>query len=54
MGKSTRNRNKVKKKSPEPKKPAPEHPLNQDDKQKSGYDFGGLPNLNLKKNLGCG
>jgi len=27
---------------------------NQDDEDSKPFDFGGLPNRNLKKNLGCG
>ena len=53
MSKRVRNQNKVKKKSSELKKSAPELPA-QDDKPENGYDFSGLPNVNLKKNLGCG
>jgi len=33
--------------------PAPEEIRNDDDED-NGFDFGGLPNRNLKKNLGCG
>jgi len=33
---------------------ASEEKSNEDDREDSGFDFGGLPNRNLKKNLGCG
>jgi len=32
------------------KKPKPVEPSDQEDR----FDFGGLPKINLKKNLGCG
>lgn len=39
--------------APEPA-PVPAETGHDDEPEESGFDFGGLPNRNLKKNLGCG
>jgi len=53
MGKRMPSQIRVKKKSAEPRKLVPKLPV-QDDKQETRNDFGGLPNRDIKKNLGCG
>jgi hypothetical protein len=47
----------VKKKVKEPSRPKKEVPKSSKDEtveKASAFDFGGLPERNLKKNLGCG
>jgi hypothetical protein len=47
----------VKKKIKEPlkkQKELPRHPKEEPGEQENRFEFGGLPQRNLKKNLGCG
>jgi hypothetical protein len=44
---------KVKKPTKAPKE-APKLPANESVEKKNPFDFGGLPQRDLKKNLGCG
>lgn len=36
------------------KKPLPKEPIERDEQENERPDFGGLPDRDLKKNLGCG
>jgi hypothetical protein len=44
-----------KQKAPKKQKPQPKKPLEREKSEPEGdRDFGGIPNRDLKKNLGCG
>lgn len=49
-----KKKSKTKKLKEEPLKPAPERNALVDADEEKPFDFGGLPDRDLKKNLGCG
>ena len=54
MSKKVKAKGKAAKQRVTPKETANSRPKDEAEENDNAHDFGGIPNRNLKKNLGCG